>query len=66
MSRTLWTPLVAMLVACPAGRGRSAHPREFDGEGAFGYLRQQMEFGPRIPGTPAPREWRCCSVWPMP
>ncbi len=52
MSRTLWTPLVAMLVACPAGRGRSAHPREFDGEGAFGYLRQQMEFGPRIPGTP--------------
>jgi len=26
---------------------------EFDGQRAFGYLEQQMRFGPRIPGTPA-------------
>jgi glutaminyl-peptide cyclotransferase len=28
-------------------------PREFDGPAAFGYLRAQLDFGPRIPGTPA-------------
>lgn len=26
-------------------------PREFDGPAAFGHLRTQVEFGPRIPGT---------------
>ena len=26
-------------------------PKEFDGPAAFGYLRTQVEFGPRVPGT---------------
>lgn len=35
-------------------------PREFDGQAAFGYLRAQVEFGPRVPGTEGHRrmaEW---------
>ena len=48
-----WTflPLV-LLVACQA-RGNPRRPREFDGGHAFSYLEQQMQFGPRIPNTPA-------------
>jgi peptidase M28-like protein len=42
---------VAALLACTA-RGGASKPREFDGTRAFGYLEQQMRFGPRIPGTP--------------
>lgn len=34
------------------GRGGGGGAREFDGERALGYVRQQLEFGPRIPGTP--------------
>jgi glutaminyl-peptide cyclotransferase len=35
-------------------------PKEFDGQTAFGYLRTQVEFGPRVPGTEGHRrqaEW---------
>jgi glutaminyl-peptide cyclotransferase len=35
-------------------------PKEFDGPAAFGYLRTQVEFGPRVPGTEGHRrqaEW---------
>jgi hypothetical protein len=35
-------------------------PREFDGQTAFAYLRTQVEFGPRVPGTEGHRrqaEW---------
>ena len=40
----------AALAACSA---KAKSPvREFDGARAFGYLEQQMRFGPRIPGTP--------------
>jgi glutaminyl-peptide cyclotransferase len=42
---------------------RGAEPSEadgprtrFDGQRAFGYLRRQLEFGPRVPGTAAHRE----------
>ncbi|HEX4573860.1 MAG TPA: hypothetical protein VH158_01920, partial [Gemmatimonadales bacterium] len=53
MSRTRWVAgAIAILVACTA-RGGASRPREFDGPRAFGYLEQQMQFGPRIPGTPA-------------
>jgi peptidase M28-like protein len=42
---------VLLLSACqPQARGDRA--REFDGTSAFGYLEQQMKFGPRIPNTP--------------
>jgi len=47
--------LVAMglVLGCQAREGSHARqPREFDGSRAFGYVEQQMAFGPRIPGTP--------------
>lgn len=40
----------AALAACSVKAKSPA--REFDGARAFGYLEQQMRFGPRIPGTP--------------
>jgi len=40
---------LALVSACSARGGEK--PREFGGTGAFGYLEQQMQFGPRIPGT---------------
>lgn len=43
---------VALALACTS-RGRASRPHEFDGTRAFGYLERQMQFGPRIPGTPA-------------
>jgi len=50
VTRVLRIAVAAVLLACPAGRG--ARRREFDGERAFGFLQQQLAFGPRIPGTP--------------
>jgi peptidase M28-like protein len=53
--RRLSPPLAACLAlvfACTAKSG-AGRPREFSGQRAFGYLEQQMAFGPRIPGTPA-------------
>ncbi len=41
----------AALAACSA-KAKPPAAREFDGTRAFGYLEQQMRFGPRIPGTP--------------
>jgi len=43
---------LALALACTA-KGGASRPREFNGSRAFGYLEQQMQFGPRIPGTPA-------------
>jgi glutaminyl-peptide cyclotransferase len=40
---------LALASACSARGGET--PREFGGTRAFGYLEQQMQFGPRIPGT---------------
>ena len=40
---------LALVSACSARGGEK--PREFGGTRAFGYLEQQMQFGPRIPGT---------------
>jgi glutaminyl-peptide cyclotransferase len=61
-----WRPALAaclaLVFACTAksgsggggeGGGGGRRPREFSGQRAFGYVQQQMEFGPRIPGTPA-------------
>jgi hypothetical protein len=43
---------LALAIACNA-RGGTNRPHEFAGQRAFGYLEQQMQFGPRIPGTAA-------------
>jgi glutaminyl-peptide cyclotransferase len=47
-----WGLCLALALACTARSGAS-RAREFAGQRAFGYLEQQMQFGPRIPGTPA-------------
>lgn len=55
----MWKPLsvTAALVLGLAACSREAPPppREFDGPAAFEYLKAQVAFGPRIPGT-APHE----------
>jgi len=53
MRRAACVALVALL-ACQARAGgeRTANTREFNGTTAFGYVQQQMSFGPRIPNTP--------------
>ena len=52
MRRARWAACLLPLLACQAGSGGGARRREFAGEQAFAYLRQQVEFGPRIPNTP--------------
>ena len=49
--------LVAGVAACGAGRadGAAAAPAEFDAAAAMGYVRAQLAFGARVPGTPAHR-----------
>jgi glutaminyl-peptide cyclotransferase len=42
---------LALGLACTAKNGASRE-REFAGARAFAYLERQMQFGPRIPGTP--------------
>ena len=49
--RSLAVALAAAAAACGAQAKRPV--REFNGTAAFGYLQKQVEFGPRIPGTPA-------------
>jgi glutaminyl-peptide cyclotransferase len=39
---------IALLAACK----EAPPPREFDGATAFGYVEQQLAFGPRFPGSP--------------
>ncbi|HUL03166.1 MAG TPA: M28 family peptidase [Gemmatimonadales bacterium] len=55
MSRAARLAVVGLLLACRAGSGgaRSGGGQKFDGQRAFEYLRRQVEFGPRVPGTPA-------------
>jgi len=44
---------LALLLACQARGSARGVAREFDGGRAFAYVEQQMQFGPRIPNTPA-------------
>jgi hypothetical protein len=62
--RPLWLALALSTASCggadAADRARgggagSATPTGFDGAAALGYVRRQVEFGPRIPGTAAHR-----------
>jgi len=52
MMRAWWLPIVTV-AACHSGNGAPRAGKPFDPDTAFAYLRQQMAFGPRIPGTPA-------------
>ncbi|HXM39110.1 MAG TPA: M28 family peptidase [Gemmatimonadales bacterium] len=65
MSRGRWITAagLGLLLACQAragggggeGRGSKSGPSEFNGLTAFGYIEQQMAFGPRIPNKPGHR-----------
>jgi glutaminyl-peptide cyclotransferase len=52
MSRLLLVTLVLALGLAACARETPPPPREFDGQAAFEYLKTQVAFGPRIPGTP--------------
>lgn len=41
----------SLLVWWACGAGALASRREFDGEAALAYVAEQLEFGPRVPGT---------------
>src|SRR3954471_15194545 len=45
-------PVLPILLSC---REKARPPREFDGQTAFGYIQQQISYGPRIPGSQAHR-----------
>lgn len=47
--RSILSISATLLAAC---QGDRPPPRPFDGARAFSYIEAQMEFGPRIPGTP--------------
>jgi len=53
VTRAARLALVGLALACRPGSGAGSGGHEFKGEQAFEYLRQQVAFGPRIPGTPA-------------
>ena len=61
MSRGRWITAagLGLLLACQAraggGRGSKGGPSEFNGLTVFGYVEQQMAFGPRIPNQPGHR-----------
>ena len=48
-----FSALSAFSVLFTACRDKPRPPREFDGQAAFEYIRQQVAFGPRVPGTAA-------------
>ena len=68
----LYIALVTLMTAC-GSTGHSSAPEattesttakvnrsQFDGNGAYEFTRQQCEFGPRVPGTPAHAK---CAEW---
>lgn len=53
------------LPACTKGGdarpvGATSAPREFNGDSAMSYVKQQLAFGPRVPGTPG---WQKTGDW---
>ncbi len=44
----------------PGNQGTGAGKREFDAASAYGFVKKQVEFGPRVPGTPA---HAACAEW---
>ena len=58
MRRALLAVFCLLAVACGGTDAtRSGGPRtRFDGQRAYAYVRQQLDFGPRVPGTAAHRQ----------
>lgn len=51
VGRGAWGVVLTVL-ACQARAGAGSGAKEFNGQTAFGYVQQQMAFGPRVPNTP--------------
>jgi hypothetical protein len=52
--------LVAAAFACGGQTGAKAGAAEFDAASAYAFVKKQVEFGPRVPGTPA---HDACADW---
>ncbi|NTV82014.1 MAG: hypothetical protein HGA24_11410, partial [Candidatus Aminicenantes bacterium] len=63
MKRMLYVGGVLLLAAISCGGQQVPAPQgsaEFDAASAFGFVKKQVEFGPRVPGTPA---HAACADW---
>jgi hypothetical protein len=66
MKRPLVIPAVFLLAAFSCGNQQGTRPpsrpgsAEFDAASAYGFVKKQVEFGPRVPGTPA---HAACADW---
>ncbi len=66
MKRTLTVGSILLLAAISCGGQQTAQPAggtasaEFDAASAYGFVKKQVEFGPRVPGTPA---HAACAEW---
>lgn len=60
MSRLIWSILIAGLIG--VGCSKPVQPPTFQSERALEYIRQQVAFGPRVPGTVASGQ---CRDWLM-
>jgi hypothetical protein len=54
-SRTMLAAALALSASSACDRFRSGPRTAFSGEQAMGYVKAQLDFGPRVPGTPAHR-----------
>jgi len=65
MKRTIVAPMVLLLAAFSCGGQQAAVTAgqgspEFDAASAYAFVKAQVEFGPRVPGTPA---HEACAEW---
>ena len=52
--------LLAVAFSCGGQQGTANGLAEFDAASAYGFVKKQVEFGPRVPGTPA---HAACADW---
>jgi len=52
--------LLTAAVSCGSQQGAKLSAAEFDAASAYGFVKTQVEFGPRVPGTPA---HAACADW---
>ena len=63
MKRSTLIPLLILFVAafsCGSRQGTKPVTAEFDVASAYGFVKTQVDFGPRVPGTPA---HTACAEW---
>ena len=63
LNRTVLVPVLALFLAafsCGSQPASTAAKADFDAASAYGFVKKQVEFGPRVPGTPA---HEACADW---